>query len=142
MTTEKVNDLELVSLSDYFIPARFRIIPAELANLKGGISEVPVVFNIHSEFSKKVVFNLTSLQQLFGWGIMNDKLRAINGYQYYGVKDKSKLKRVCFNDSGDLTIMVFEFFEETGEKEKLLAVKTEEVLNLVNNCSFPTPITY
>lgn len=27
MTTEKVNDLELVKLSDYFRPEKFRIIP-------------------------------------------------------------------------------------------------------------------
>ena len=27
MTTEKVNDLELVKLSDYFTPGKFRTIP-------------------------------------------------------------------------------------------------------------------
>ncbi|MBQ0051310.1 MAG: hypothetical protein KBT11_04510 [Treponema sp.] len=136
MTTEKVNDLELVSVADYFDPKHFRIIPAELAGIMGGISEVPVTFNIHYKFSNKVIFNLTKLQNLFGFGIMNAKLKEINGYDYYGVKGKSKLKRVYFNDSGELTIMVFEFFEE---KEKLFAVKSDEVLDLINNCRFPIP---
>ena len=40
MTTEKVNDLEMVSLGDYLSSKTFRIIPADLVYIKGGISEL------------------------------------------------------------------------------------------------------
>ena len=40
MTTEKVNDLELVKLSDYFRPEKLRIIPGSAITERGGISEM------------------------------------------------------------------------------------------------------
>ena len=42
MTTEKVNDLEIVPLLSYFDPKKFRLIPADAQMFSGGISEVPV----------------------------------------------------------------------------------------------------
>lgn len=48
MTTEKVNDLELVKLSDYFRPEKFRIIPGSAITERGGISEMPAIFNFYS----------------------------------------------------------------------------------------------
>lgn len=39
MTTEKVNDLELVKLSDYFTPGKFRTIPGTAMTDRGGITE-------------------------------------------------------------------------------------------------------
>ena len=38
MTTEKVNDLELVKLSDYFTPGKFRTIPGTAMTDRGGIT--------------------------------------------------------------------------------------------------------
>lgn len=35
MTTEKVNDLELVKLSDYFTPGKFRTIPGTAMTDRG-----------------------------------------------------------------------------------------------------------
>ena len=37
MTTEKVNDLELVKLSDYFRPEKFRIIPGSAITVEESV---------------------------------------------------------------------------------------------------------
>ena len=39
---EKVNDLELVKLSDYFTPGKFRTIPGTALTDRGGITEMQV----------------------------------------------------------------------------------------------------
>ena len=51
MTTEKVNDLELVKLSDYFTPGKFRTIPGTAMTDRGGITEMQAVFNINTDFA-------------------------------------------------------------------------------------------
>ena len=56
MTTEKVNDLELVKLSDYFRPEKFRIIPGSAITERGGISEMPS--NIQFLFGFCKAFNI------------------------------------------------------------------------------------
>ena len=56
MTSEKVNDLAIVNLSDFIIPETFRLIPTSAAGFKGGISEIPVSFNLHSDVYKKIDF--------------------------------------------------------------------------------------
>ena len=48
MTTEKVNDLELVKLSEYFTPGKFRTIPGTAMTDRGGITEMQAVFNIQT----------------------------------------------------------------------------------------------
>ena len=52
MTTEKVNDLELVKLSDYFTPGKFRTIPGTAMTDRGGITEMQAVFNIKYRLCK------------------------------------------------------------------------------------------
>ena len=78
MTTEKVNDLELVKLSDYFRPEKFRIIPGSAITERGGISEMPAIFNFYSDFAKRLTFDFSSMLVIYGFGILNDKLIEIN----------------------------------------------------------------
>lgn len=52
MTTEKVNDLELVKLSDYFTPGKFRTIPGTAMTDRGGDYRDAAVFNINTDFCK------------------------------------------------------------------------------------------
>ena len=56
MTIEKVNDLEIVSLKSFFDAEKFRLIPADVVHFNGGISEVPVEINLHSNFTKRLNF--------------------------------------------------------------------------------------
>lgn len=134
MTSEKVNDLEIVSLSDYFEPKKFRLVLADASFIRGGISEVPVNFNFHPDFIKKLDFKTNNLQSLYGWAIMGEKLKEINGGPYYSAKRGGVLKDVELNDSGELWIMKLETFDG---KIKLYAVKENEVLHLLNNCRVP-----
>ena len=108
MTTEKVNDLELVKLSDYFRPEKFRIIPGSAITERGGISEMPAIFNFYSDFAKRLTFDFSSMLVIYGFGILNDKLIEINKSKYVGYEEENVLKRVTFNDCGQRFVMVLE----------------------------------
>lgn len=139
MTTEKVNDLEIVSLADYFSQKKFRLVPAEVSHFPGGISEVPVLINIHPEFSKKLNFSTNNLQHFSAFAIMENKLREANQADFYSPSRGGKLKLVELNDCGDLWIMKFEFFDDT---KKLYSIKMNEMPDLLNTCRKPMLIEY
>lgn len=134
MTTEKVNDLEVISLKDYFKINTFRLIPADIAHISGGISEVPVEINIHADFAKKLSFDTRNLQKFYGFSIMGPKLKELNGADYYSPKRGGNLKLVELNDCGELWIIKFEMFDET---KKLYAIKSDDVPEILNYCRKP-----
>ena len=134
MTSEKINDLELVNLSDYFDSRLVRLIPADAVTSSGGISEIPVTFNIHAELNKKLNFETKKLQQLYGFTIITKKIKEINESQYYPTKKEGKLRFIELNDCGDVWILKLEFLDDTT---KLYAVKSDEVIQLLNNCRKP-----
>lgn len=134
MTTEKVNDLEVVNLCEYLSPQTFRIIPADALWAKGGISEVPVTINLHPDFIKKLNFDVRNLQKLYAFSIMGKKLCELNEGPYYSEVRKGKLKSLELNDCGDLWIFNIEWL--SGER-KLYAVKAEDVLKILNYCRKP-----
>lgn len=134
MTSEKVNDLAILKLSDFISPETFRLIPTSAAAFKGGISEIPVSFNLHSDVYKKLNFNINKLQKLYGFSIIGEKLENLNGSPYYSQSYDGKLKCLELNDCGQLWILKFEFLN--GEC-KLYCVKDEEVFHLLNNCRKP-----
>ena len=127
MTTEKVNDLELVKLSEYFTPVKFRTIP-------GGITEMQAVFNINTDFAKRLTFQFSTMLVIYGFGILNDKLIEINKSKYVGYKEENVLKRITFNDCGERFVMVLEL---SDAPDKLLAVTADDVEYLLNNCLHP-----
>lgn len=134
MTSEKINDLELVNLSDYFDSKLVRLIPADAVTSSGGISEIPVTFNIHAELNKKLNFETKKLQQLYGFTIITKKIKEINESPYYPNKKEGKLRFIELNDCGDVWILKLEFLDDTT---KLYAVKSDEVIQLLNNCRKP-----
>ncbi len=134
MTSEKVNDLAILKLSDFLSPETFRLIPTAAAGFKGGISEIPVSFNLHSDVYKKLNFNINKLQKLYGFSILGEKLENLNGSPYYSSYYNGKLKSLELNDCGELWILKFEFLN--GEC-KLYCVKDEEVFHLLNKCRKP-----
>lgn len=138
MTTEKVNDLEIVHLVEYLEPRFFRLVGADCAHIHGGISEVPVYINLHPDFLKELTFDTKNLQQMFGFAIMGPKLRGINGGDYYSPARKGNLKSLELNDCGELWILKFEFFDGT---KQLKAIKKEDVPPLLNYCRKPVLIT-
>ena len=119
MTTEKVNDLELVKLSDYFTPGKFRTIPGTAMTDRGGITEMQAVFNINTDFAKRLTFQFSTMLVIYGFGILNDKLIEINKSKYVGYKEENVLKRITFNDCGERFVMVLEL---SDAPDKLLAV--------------------
>ncbi|MCI5541800.1 MAG: hypothetical protein MR385_06840 [Treponema berlinense] len=134
MTSEKINDLEIVNLSDYFDSKLVRLIPADAVTSSGGISEIPVTFNIHAELNKKLNFETKKLQQLYGFTIITKKIKEINESPYYPNKKEGKLRFIELNDCGDVWILKLEFLDDTT---KLYAVKSDEVIQLLNNCRKP-----
>ena len=134
MTSEKINDLEIVNLSDYFDSKLVRLIPADAVTSSGGISEIPVTFNIHAELNKKLNFETKKLQQLYGFAIITKKIKEINESPYYPNKKEGKLRFIELNDCGDVWILKLEFLDDTT---KLYAVKSDEVIQLLNNCRKP-----
>jgi hypothetical protein len=139
MTTEKVSDLEIVSLKSFFDAGKFRLIPADVVHFSGGISEVPVEFNLHTDFAKRLKFDTRNLQTLYGFGRIEKELIAINQGDYYSPARKGKLKAVELNDCGELWILKFEFFDLMI---KLYAVKPSEVEELLNECRKPAMLDY
>ena len=134
MTTEKVNDLELVKLSDYFTPGKFRTIPGTAMTDSGGITEMQAVFNINTDFAKRLTFQFSTMLVIYGFGILNDKLIEINKSKYVGYKEENVLKRITFNDCGERFVMVLEL---SDAPDKLLAVTADDVEYLLNNCLHP-----
>ena len=134
MTSEKINDLELVNLSDYFDSRLVRLIPADAVSTSGGISEIPLTCNIHTEVQKKLNFETKKLQQLYGFAIITKKIKEINESPYYPDKKEGKLRFIELNDCGEVWILKFEFLDDTT---KLYAVKSDEVIKLLNNCRKP-----
>ena len=134
MTSEKINDLELVNLSDYFDSRLVRLIPADAVATSGGISEIPLTFNIHTEVQKKLNIETKKLQQLYGFAIITKKIKEINESPYYPDKKEGKLRFIELNDCGEVWILKFEFLDDTT---KLYAVKSDEVIKLLNNCRKP-----
>ena len=134
MTTEKVNDLELVKLSDYFTPGKFRTIPGTAMTDRGGITEMQAVFNINTDFAKRLTFQFSTMLVIYGFGILNDKLIEINKSKYVGYKEENVLKRITFNDCGVRFVMVLEL---SDAPDKLLAVTADDVEYLLNNCLHP-----
>lgn len=138
MTTEKVEDLTLVKLSDYFTSKKFRTISNDLFEGGAGISEIQVTFNIHQDFLKKLTYKGPSSLRIYGFALMNDKLKELNGAPYVDYNGGGKLKSVTFNDCGELFIMVFESKDQ--KSDVLYSVKTEDVADLLNNCRHPTSV--
>lgn len=134
MTTEKVNDLELVKLSDYFTPGKFRTILGTAMTDRGGITEMQAVFNINTDFAKRLTFQFSTMLVIYGFGILNDKLIEINKSKYVGYKEENVLKRITFNDCGERFVMVLEL---SDAPDKLLAVTADDVEYLLNNCLHP-----
>lgn len=134
MTSQKVNDLELVKLSDYFTPEKFRTIPGSAITNRGGATEVQVVFNINAEFGKRLNFAFSTMFVIYGFSIMNDKLRKINKNKYASYMSEGVLKRITLNDCGERFVMVLELSDAPDE---LLAVTADEVEYLLNNCMHP-----
>ena len=134
MTTEKVNDLELVKLSDFFSPGKFRTIPGTAMRVRGGITEMQAVFNINTDFAKRLTFQFSTMLVIYGFGILNDKLIEINKSKYVGYKEENVLKRITFNDCGERFVMVLEL---SDAPDKLLAVTADDVEYLLNNCLHP-----
>lgn len=139
MTTEKVGDLDISSLESYFSAEKFRLIPADVVHFSGGISEVPVSFNIHPDFAKRLKFDTRNLQTLYGFGRIEKELIAVNQGPYYSPERKGILKSVELNDCGELWIMKFEFFDFSI---KLQAVRPSEVEVLLNECRKPAMLDY
>ena len=134
MTTEKVSDLQVVSLISYFDETKFRLIPADVVHFSGGISEVPVTINLHADFAKELDFDTRNLQTLYGFGRIEKGLIEVNKGPYYSPERKGELKEVELNDCGALWIMKFEFFDASI---KLYAVHSQEVKELLNKCRKP-----
>lgn len=134
MTSQKVNDLELVKLSDYFTPDKFRVIPGTALSYRGGVGEMPVTFNIHAAFAKRLTFSFSSMLVIYGFGQLNDRLREINKHKYVSYMGEGVLKRISFNDCGELFIMVLEL---SDAPDILYSVTADEVENLLNNCMHP-----
>ena len=139
MTIEKVSDLEIVSLNSFFDADKFRLIPADVVHFHGGISEVPVEINLHSNFTKRLNFDTRNLQTLYGFGRIEKELLAINQGPYYSPQRAGRLKAVELNDCGELWILKLEFFDLMI---KLYAVKPSEVEELLNNCRKPAMLDY
>ena len=134
MTTEKVNDLELVKLSDYFTPGKFRTIPGTAMTDRGGITEMQAVFNINTDFAKRLTFQFSTMLVIYAFGILPAKLIQINKSKYVGYKEENVLKRITFNDCGEWFVMVLEL---SDAPDKLLAVTADDVEYLLNNCLHP-----
>lgn len=137
MTTEKVNDLELVQTKDYFDAYTFRIVPADAASF-GSSSEVPVIINIHADFVKKLNFNHNSLQELFAFARLNPKLIELNGAKSTSKNTEHKIQTISLNDCGTLFTMVIDF---TDGSKKLYSLKSSEVQTLLNDCRHPNIIS-
>ena len=110
MTTEKVNDLEIVPLLSFFDPKKFRLIPADAHLFSGGISEIPVHINLHFGFAKQLDFDTRNLQKLYGFGIICREMILVNQGEYYSQERGGKIRLVELNDCGELWIMKFDFF--------------------------------
>ena len=139
MTTEKVNDLEIVPLLSYFDPKKFRLIPADAQMFPGGISEVPVQINLHTDFGKQLDFDTRNLQKLYGFGIICKEMIVVNQGEYYSQERGGKLRLVELNDCGELWIMKFDFFDTTS---KLYAVNANLVKELLNEARKPAFLDY
>ena len=93
-----------------------------------------MTFNIHTEVQKKLNFETKKLQQLYGFAIITKKIKEINESPYYPDKKEGKLRFIELNDCGEVWILKFEFLDDTT---KLYAVKSDEVIKLLNNCRKP-----
>lgn len=79
-------------------------------------------------------FETKKLQQLYGFAIITKKIKEINESPYYPDKKEGKLRFIELNDCGEVWILKFEFLDDTT---KLYAVKSDEVIKLLNNCRKP-----
>jgi hypothetical protein len=134
MTAENIKDLKLVKLNYYLTPEKFRTVPRDAVDVPGGISEVQVIFYLHENFMEKLTFDHSSIMVLYGYARLNDVLRKINKYEYTTKQGKGVLKRIVLNDCSEVFIMVFEV---SDSEDKLVTVKAEEVLHLLNDCMHP-----
>ena len=139
MTTEKVNDLEIVPLLSFFDPKKFRLIPADAHLFSGGISEIPVHINLHFGFAKQLDFDTRNLQKLYGFGIICRGKILENQGEYYSQERSGKIRLVELNDCGELWIMKFDFFDASS---KLYAVERNMVKNLLNQARKPAFLDY
>ncbi len=139
MTTEKVNDLEIVPLLSFFDPKKFRLIPADAHLFSGGISEIPVHINLHFGFAKQLDFDTRNLQKLYGFGIICREMILVNQGEYYSQERGGKIRLVELNDCGELWIMKFDFFDASS---KLYAVERNMVKNLLNQARKPAFLDY
>lgn len=135
MVSTKVNDLEIVKLSDYFTYDKFRTVQGDAIMTQGGITEVPVVFNINIDFARRLTFSFSTMLIIYGFAIMNDKLKEINKNEYTATyMGDGCLKRITMNDCGEKFIMIFEL---SDAPDQLVTVYADEVEGLLNNCLHP-----
>ena len=132
MTTEKVNDLELVKLSDYFTPGKFRTIPGTAMTDRGGITEMQAVFNINTDFAKRLTFQFSTMQSTTSVRSIPTSSHARQSSSAITLKQRwvSVFKESCLQD----IVMVLEL---SDAPDKLLAVTADDVEYLLNNCLHP-----
>lgn len=137
MTSEKLKDLELVSLKDYFDSKLMRLISPEASWASGGISEIPIIFNIHADLQKKLNFSTNKLQKLYGFAIITKKIAEINKSPYYPDKYNGCLRLLELNDCGETWIFKLEFIDNTT---KLYSVQESDVIDLLNKSRKPADL--
>lgn len=132
MVEKLMKDNELVDLYDYLIPEKFRTVRDEGMLSEGGISEVKVVINMHDKFAKQLTFEVSTMNVIYGFGIMTEKVREINRSRYASYYGDGILKKITLNDCGERFLMVFDLGKYAPDI--VLSVNAEQVKNLLDNC--------
>lgn len=128
MTQDKLNDAVFAKLSDYIIPEQFRTVKDVESLVSGGISEVKVVIDMTETFASKLSFPRSTMNIIYGFTILSEKVREINGARY--IKD-GVLRKIGINDWGDKFLVVFEVTEGL---DPVIFVTSDEVRYLLENC--------
>lgn len=134
MATNHYANAESVRLDEYITPDRCRTVLPDMLGVPGGVTEVPVEFNLSEAFLQSLPDGLSADGvTVYGFVRLNAALRARFGEAVE--KDRAKC-RITFGDWENR----FLFLCETGQREVAAFVTPAEVRHLLENCLHAVPV--
>lgn len=125
MSSKRYENAPLVTLSDYMPADRFRTVPAELRDVPGGVTEIPVEIDLGKATAKRLRFAVPWDGCLYGFLRGREGLREQLGLT-------ARPTRVAVSDWETCCLLVVET-DDPGT-ETALRVETDEVVQMLERC--------
>lgn len=126
MSSRYVN-IQKIELSKLFDVKDCRLIREEHRKIPGGISEIPIKFDIKKDFTSKLNFKIPWDGEVYAFVKGKKKLFGTTGYD--------NTRKITISDWDSHFVIIFE--DDKGNEEPIYSAEKSDVKYLLENCRRP-----